>query len=205
VTPEPVTPEPVTPEPVTAEPVTAEPGAAVGEPPPAASRAEPAGDDELLAAAERSAGILLRFAGIEANAAARPGPERIDVEISGGDHDVLLVEGGRGLLAIQHLLPRMLRGLAGRSSYVRVDSGGFHQKRRERLEGLARREAETARKQGKARSLPPMAPDERRIIHMALNDDPTVITESRGAGLRKRVVIRPAAGERGDELEPPRG
>ena len=152
------------------------------------------GDDELLDAAVRASENLLQFAGIEASATAKAAGERIEVEIQGPDESVLVVEGGKGLLSIQHLLPRMLRGLTGRSSFVRVDSEGFHQKRKERLEALALKEADAASRNRRPRTLPPMAPDERRIVHLALKDSPNVVTESRGSGLHKRVVIRPADG-----------
>lgn len=150
------------------------------------------GDDELLDAAVRASETLLKFAGIDASATAKAAGERIEVEIEGPDESVLVVEGGKGLLSIQHLLPRMLRGLTGRSSFVRVDSEGFHQKRKERLEALAFKEADAASRNRRPRTLPPMAPDERRIVHLALKDTPNVVTESRGSGLHKRVVIRPA-------------
>lgn len=171
-----------------------EEGPGEAQPAEGAGTPEPTGDEpdeELLAAAEQATRRLLRFAGIEAAATARSGVERIDVEIEGPDDAVLVVESGKGLLAIQHLLPRLLRGTVGRSSFVRVDSRGFHQQRRERLEALALKEAEAASHSGGSRTLPPMAPDERRIVHMALKDSPAVVTESRGTGLHKRVVIRP--------------
>ena len=152
------------------------------------------GDDELLDAAVQASETLLQFAGIEASATAKAAGERIEVEIEGPDESVLVVEGGKGLLSVQHLLPRMLRGLTGRSSFVRVDSEGFHQKRKERLEELALKEADAASRNRRPRTLPPMAPDERRIVHLALKDSPSVVTESRGSGLHKRVVIRPADG-----------
>ena len=159
-------------------------------------------DDELLGAAENATHTLMRFAGIDAEASARSGGERVEVEIEGPDASLLVVEDGNGLLAIQHLLPRMLRGLTGRSSFVRVDSQEFHQQRKERLEALALKEAEAASRSGSSRTIPPMAPDERRIVHLALQDNPTVETESRGTGLHKRVVVRPVAGDGGsDDIE----
>lgn len=159
-------------------------------------------DEELLGAAEDATRRLMRFAGIEGEASAQSGGERVEVEVEGADATVLVVEDGKGLLAIQHLLPRMLRGLTGRSSFVRVDSQGFHQQRRERLEALALKEAEAASRGGTPRTLPPMAPDERRIVHLALQDDPTVETESRGTGLHKRIVVRPVSGDGGvDDIE----
>ena len=185
------------------EPAVAEPET-LAAPPAAPERTARASehDGELLEAAEKSAGILMAFAGIDAEASAASGEERVDVEIDGPDASLLVVEGGKGLLAIQHLLPRMLRGLTGRSSFVRVDSEGFHQKRKERLETLAMKEAEVASRTGRQRTLPPMAPDERRIVHLALQDTPGVETESRGTGLHKRVVIRPVTGDGGsDDIE----
>lgn len=188
-------------EPLPAEPaVAAKPArASTTEEAYAAAARDTGGDDELPEAAERATHILLQFAGIDAQASARSGPERIEVEVRGPDDSVLVVEEGKGLLAIQHLLPRMLRGLTGRSSYVRVDSDGFHQHRRDRLETLARKEADQVSQNGRSRTLAPMAPDERRIVHLALRDSPAVVTESRGSGLHKRVVIRPAGGD--DERE----
>ena len=176
-------------------------------PDPPAPRAprEPASeesDEELLGAAEESAQILMRFAGIDGEAAARWGEERVEVEIEGPDSSVLVVESGKGLLAIQHLLPRMMRGMTGRSTFVRVDSESFHQNRRERLQALAIKEAEAASRNGTPRTLPPMAPDERRLVHLAVKEIPAVETESRGTGLHKRVVIRPVVGDGGhDDIE----
>ncbi len=156
----------------------------------------------MLDAAERAARVLLRFGGIDAEASAHSGPERVEVELEGPDSAVLVVENGTGLLAIQHLLPRMMRGLTGRSSFVRVDSEDFHGKRKERLQALALKEAEAVSRDGAPRKLPPMAPDERRIVHLAVQEIPTVVTESEGSGLHKRVVIRPAAADGGhDDIE----
>ena len=215
--PDPVEPDPV-PSPAPAEEVEPEPASAgwnqpvsepgeseetrvvAGSPEPAPGGADH--DDELLGAAETATQTLMRFAGIDAEASARSSGERVEVEIEGPDSSLLVVEDGNGLLAIQHLLPRMLRGLTGRSSFVRVDSQEFHQQRKERLAALALKEAEAASRSGTPRTLPPMAPDERRIVHLALQDDPTVVTESRGTGLHKRVVVRPVDGDGGsDDIE----
>ena len=189
------------PDEVAAEPPQPEAAPVVAEPRPAATQmVEP--DEELLTAAEDATRTLLRFAGIDADAEAGSGGERVEVEIEGPDASLLVVEGGKGLLSIQHLLPRMLRGLTGRSSFVRVDSQEFHRMRRERLEALAAKEAEAASRSGRPRTLPPMAPDERRIVHLALKEAPGVVTESRGRGLHKQVVVRPVAGDGGsDDIE----
>jgi spoIIIJ-associated protein len=42
---------------------------------------------------------------------------------------------------------------------------------------------------GRSMSLEPMAPNERRIIHIELRDDPKVYTESVGEGDRRKITI----------------
>ena len=105
--------------------------------------------------------------------------------------EYLLEDRGRLLLAIQHLLPRMLRGLTGRSTPCQVDCDDFHEIRNEQLRDLAQRVASEVRNRRRSRTLEPMSPDERRIVHLTLADDPAVETVSQGNGLFKRVQIRP--------------
>jgi spoIIIJ-associated protein len=51
--------------------------------------------------------------------------------------------------------------------------------------------AAQAKQMGRTVTLEPMPPNERRIIHMALQDDGTVRTESTGEGERRKVTIVP--------------
>ncbi len=121
------------------------------------------------------------------------GEDRLEIELWGEDQDLLLEDRGRLLLAIQHLLPRLVRGLTGGSAPCRVDCDNFHEIRAERLRDLAQRAAHEVRHRGRPKTLEPMSPDERRIVHLTLADDPAVVTESHGDGLFKRVVVRPVA------------
>lgn len=121
----------------------------------------------------------------------RQGEEKLEVELRGQDEELLLEDRGRLLLALQHLLPRMLRGLTGTSAPCRVDCDDFHEIRTEQLRDLAQRVASEVRNRRRSRTLEPMSPDERRIVHLTLADDPAVETVSQGNGLFKRVQIRP--------------
>jgi len=60
----------------------------------------------------------------------------------------------------------------------------------EELGERARETAERVRRDGREQLLPAMSPIERRIIHLALQDDAQVTTESRGDGFFKRVAIK---------------
>ena len=107
--------------------------------------------------------------------------------------DWCFADDGEILMAIEHLLPRMIRCLSGgETAAVRVDCDNFHEIREERLRSLAQRVAEEVRKRGKPRVLEPMNPADRRIIHTTLADDPDVVTESEGDGYFKRIMVRPA-------------
>jgi spoIIIJ-associated protein len=111
------------------------------------------------------------------------------VEIEGPDGGRLVARGGRALLAMQHLLPRLLFARLGRSLHCHLDCEGFHSNRSARLEEMANKAAERVRRGGRSWLLEPMAPDERRLIHLALADTPDIETESVGEGFLKRVRV----------------
>lgn len=153
-----------------------------------------AGEFELSPAEgiEQALQDLLEFADLDLETEIAKPDNRWEIELWGTDQEILLRDHGKILLAIQHLLPRLQRGLTGDSSFVRVDCDGFHEHRTERLADLAAREAHLVEKHQKTRTLPPMPPDERRLIHLSLRDDSAVVTESTGEGHFRRVSIRPA-------------
>ena len=143
-------------------------------------------------AAAKAAALLLRVAGLELEAKVFQGEERLEVELLGEDVDWCFADDGELLMAVEHLLPRMVRTLSGEATMVRVDCDHFHEIREERLRSLAQRIAEEVRRKGRPRTLEPMNPADRRIIHPTLADDPGVVTESEGDGYFKRVMVRPA-------------
>jgi len=75
-----------------------------------------------------------------------------------------------------------------RSSFI-VDVNGYRAKRAESLRKLALRTAEQVVESGRTMALEPMPPSERRIIHLALRDHPSVETESVGEGDRRKVTV----------------
>lgn len=144
-------------------------------------------------AAAKAMNLLVRLAGLDLKPRVFQGEERLEVDLVGEDVDWCFADDGEILMAIEHLLPRMIRSLSGgETTAVRVDCDNFHEIREERLRSLAQRVAEEVRKRGKPRVLEPMNPGDRRIIHTTLADDPNVVTESEGDGYFKRIMVRPA-------------
>lgn len=146
--------------------------------------------EEVLSIAHAALDQLLELADLEVSAEIVLTDERLEVEIEGVDEELLVEDEGQVLLALQHLLPRVMYGQVGRIIPCRLDSGGYQRKKEERLRGLARRVAEEVVRRGGTRTLRPMNPADRRIVHLALADDPDVETESQGNGYFKRVSIR---------------
>ena len=143
-------------------------------------------------AARTATELLLRIAGLDLTQRVLQGEDRLEVDLAGADVDWCFADDGELVLAIEHLLPRLIRSVSGEAALVRVDCDNFQEIREERLRSLAQRMAEEVRRFGKPRTLEPMNPADRRIIHVTLADDPHVVTESEGDGFFKRVMIRPA-------------
>lgn len=153
----------------------------------------PGAEGPAAEAAQKGITLLLEVSGLDLGARVlRDEEERLVVELSGKDADRCFEDEGEILLAFEHLLPRIIRTLSGESVLCRVDCENFHEIREEQLRTLAQRIAGEVRLRQRSRTLEPMNPADRRVVHMTLADDPNVVTESEGEGYFKRVTIRPA-------------
>ena len=72
---------------------------------------------------------------------------------------------------------------------VTVDVHHYKRNREEALNALAQRLAARVRETHEPMALEPMPPAERRIVHLALAEDPDVATESVGEGDARKVMI----------------
>ena len=79
----------------------------------------------------------------------------------------------------------------GQPVHPRLDAEGFRAHRKGALEELAAQSAAEVRRTRRPQLLPPLSPWERRLVHLALAEDPEVETESEGDGFLKRVEVRP--------------
>lgn len=156
-----------------------------------ASERYPLAEGPAAEAAATSISLLVRIAGLKLSARVLQGEDRLEIDLAGEDVDWCFADDGELILSWEHLLPRMVRTISGASVLCRVDCDNFHEIREERLRSLAQRTADEVRLKGRPRTLVPMNPADRRIIHMTLADDSAVATESEGEGYFKRVTVRP--------------
>lgn len=72
-----------------------------------------------------------------------------------------------------------------------LDVGGTFEARRELLETAARDLANAVERTGRIGVLDSLNSSERRVVHLALKDDPRVETRSESAGPRRMLLIEP--------------
>jgi spoIIIJ-associated protein len=124
----------------------------------------------------------------------RPDEETIEVSVTGSELGLLIGPKGQTLQAVQELCRSIVqRRLPGQThARLRVDVGGYRQRRKEALERFVRGIAEEVKATGVQKALEPMSPPDRKIVHDVVNEIDGVVTLSEGEEPRRRVVISPA-------------
>jgi spoIIIJ-associated protein len=117
----------------------------------------------------------------------------VEIRVEGDDLGLLIGPKGQTLASVQDLARAVAqRKLAGRhQGRVRVDVGGYRQRRAEALSRFAQQVAEDVLASGREKALEPMSPPDRKVVHDAINEIPGVRTISEGEDNRRRVVILP--------------
>ncbi len=138
------------------------------------------------------------------------GCENVSIKVAEKENGAFIVLEGEGLgVIIGHRGETLdaLQYLAGLSANsgggyykVSLNIGNYREKREQTLTALATRVAEQVLRTGRSRSLEPMNPYERRIIHTAVQEIEGVVSNSIGEGSSRRVVIAPEGGD----TRPPR-
>lgn len=121
--------------------------------------------------------------------------DTIELKVGGNDDLGLLIgPKGQTLTAVHELSRTVLqRRATGRhDGRVRIDIGGYRQRRAEALARFVVTQAEIVRDEGVSRALEPMNAVDRKVVHDTVNDLDGVDTISEGVDPRRRVVIVPA-------------
>ncbi len=135
---------------------------------------------------------ILELMNIEAEVVVEETKETITLEIKTEDAAVLIGKRGQTLNALQDIISLMVNktGFEIRKRIV-LDTEDYRRRRGEVLINLAKKSAQNVITTRQEIKLEPMIPQERYIIHSALQGHPKVITESCGEGIERRVVILP--------------
>jgi spoIIIJ-associated protein len=111
------------------------------------------------------------------------------INLEGEDGGVLIRRGGEGLQALQHLVATAFRRQLGEDNRIVIDCNGFRKEKDAELKQMARFIAGKAKNSGVPQEMGPLNPYERRIVHLAIAEDPAVSSESIGDAFMKTVII----------------
>jgi spoIIIJ-associated protein len=112
----------------------------------------------------------------------------VKIDLAGEDAPILLAHNAEAMRALEYLLNR-IHEKSGHK--IVLDCNDYRGMREQELRLMAQMAAERVKSLHQPHKFSPMAPDERRIIHLAVADDPGLRTESEGFGDNRKVVIYP--------------
>ncbi len=156
---------------------------------PAASDATPVGDPQ----AELARGMLqdlLDKMGVGASVAVRSVDGPVQLDVTGRDLGLLIGWRGETLRALQAVANMLVARELGERRVI-VDVERYRQRREHTVREIAYRAARQVKMTGDPITLDAMQPFERRAIHLALEDDAAVQTNSIGEEPNRRVVVSP--------------
>lgn len=114
------------------------------------------------------------------------------LEVDGPDLANLIGRHGHTLEALNLIFNNIVNaGVKKDRHYFTIDAEGYRARRADMLKGLALQTLERVVREKRPISLDPMLPSERKVIHLALADNPFVATESSGVEPERRVVVSP--------------
>ena len=113
-------------------------------------------------------------------------------EIEGDDAGLLIGRKGETLKTLQFLVRYVVSHKLDERVNLMIDVEGYQQRRHQSLENMARRVARRVSDTGRSITLEPMPANERRIVHLALSENPRVTTESTGYGESRQVTVQPS-------------
>jgi spoIIIJ-associated protein len=136
---------------------------------------------------------MLRLMELSGTVEIASGQESAKLNVKGEDLGVLIGRRGEKLASLQHIVNLIASRKDGPSMRIMVDVENYRGRREDQLRDVATRAAQRVIQTGKIIQLEAMPAVERRIVHMALVENPKVRTQSVGVDPNRRIVILPAS------------
>ena len=112
------------------------------------------------------------------------------LDLSGEDSSYLLSENGEMLDAFETILFQIYGRELDREHRFICDAEGFRKSRKGELQAMARFAAQNVRKNERPFTFGVLNSTERRVIHLTLQEEEDLITESVGVGRERRLQVR---------------
>lgn len=116
-------------------------------------------------------------------------PGTVRINITGKDMGLLIGRKGETLNSVQFLVGLMVNREVDEKVRVVLDVEDYRLRREESLQSLAVKLSEKVKRTRRSVVMRPMSPQERRVVHTALQGDPEIVTFSQGDEPNRKVVI----------------
>jgi spoIIIJ-associated protein len=120
--------------------------------------------------------------------------DSVELEIKGDGSGILIGRHGQTLDALEYVVNRILARRIKDAAPISLETESYRSRRRQQLHRMAMSVGERAKREHQTVRLDPMPPRDRRVVHLALKDDPMITTRSAGEGFLRSIEIVPAEG-----------
>ncbi len=117
--------------------------------------------------------------------------ETILLDISGDNGGLLIGRNGQTLDAFQFIVNKIVNRFPEDRTRIVIDASGYREKRIRSITEMALRMGKKVKKSGKAVTVGPLNPHDRRIVHLTLKNDYQLATKSQGEGTIRKIIIYP--------------
>jgi spoIIIJ-associated protein len=136
---------------------------------------------------------MLGLMGLSGTVEITRGGETARLNVKGDDLGALIGRRGEKLASLQHIVNLIVGRREGQHHRIAIDVENYRGRREEQLRDVADRAAKRVIQTGKIIQLEAMPAVERRVVHMALLENPRVRTQSVGVEPNRRIVVLPAS------------
>ena len=135
---------------------------------------------------------ILDHIGVSAKVAVEPSEEgSFKATLTGEDLGLVIGYHGEGLSSLQNIVSLLVAKDEGEYKHIRIDINGYRSEREEKIKDIVKNSIDKVRFTLGPVELAPMTAEDRRLVHMEMQDYDDVISESTGEGYNRRVVIKP--------------
>jgi spoIIIJ-associated protein len=133
-------------------------------------------------------GLLMQ---VDSPVSAEETEEAIILNIQGNGSGFLIGKRGQNLDAIQYIVSKAVHHSVNGHKMIIIDTEKYRERREESLIALALRLGEKVKKTKKPLTVGHMNAHDRRVIHLAIQNDAILTTKSRGEGEYRKILILP--------------
>jgi len=132
---------------------------------------------------------VLTAMGLTLQMAVEDSHDSLRIDLSGEGADLLVRRRGEGLEALQHIANTVFRPHLSERRRILIDCLDFRREQDTELRQMAKFLAERAKSTGTPQEIGPLNSYSRRLVHMAVAEDPEMSSESIGDASMKTVII----------------